>query len=95
MIQPSSIMQPLTLRQRRKLMILNTTEKIDFTHKVKAILSEEPGLSAKELAERLTDTNRQFIAGVLKVLEERSEVSCRQVGLAQIYYMLTEKGKGK
>jgi predicted transcriptional regulator len=66
-------------------MITNGTDKTDFTPKIKGILSKEPGLSVKELAEKL-GTNRQFMAGVLKVLEERGEVSFRQVGPARIYY---------
>jgi len=66
-------------------MITNGTNKSELTHKVIEILSKEPGLSVKELAERL-QTNRQFMAGVLKVLEERREVTCRQVGPARIYY---------
>ncbi len=66
-------------------MITNGTGKTKFTHKVNEILSKEPGLSVKELSERLS-TNRQFMAGVLKVLEERGEVSYRQVGPARIYY---------
>jgi predicted transcriptional regulator len=67
-------------------MITNGMGKADFTCKVKEILSKEPGLSVKELAERLI-TNRQFMAGVLKVLEERGDVSHRQVGPARIYYV--------
>jgi predicted transcriptional regulator len=38
------------------------------------------------LSERLSK-NRQFMAGILKVLEERGEVSHRQVGPARIYYV--------
>ncbi len=67
-------------------MITNGTDKQDFTSQIKEILGKEPGLSVKELSERLK-TNRQFMAGVLKVLEERQEVSCRQVGPARIYYV--------
>lgn len=67
-------------------MITNGTDKTDLTPKIKEILSKEPGLSVKELSERL-GTNRQFMAGVLKVLEERGEVSYRQVGPARIYYV--------
>jgi len=67
-------------------MITNGADKINLTHKVKEILSKEPGLSVKELSERL-NTNRQFMAGVLRVLEERGEVSYRQVGPARIYYV--------
>ena len=67
-------------------MITNKSKKTNFTHRVEEILSKEPGLSVKELAERL-NTNRQFMAGVLKVFEERGEVSYRQVGPARIYYV--------
>ncbi len=66
-------------------MITNGTNKSELTYKVIEILSKEPGLSVKELAEKLK-ANRQFMAGVLKVLEERREVTCRQVGPARIYY---------
>jgi len=67
-------------------MITNKTDKREFTRQVREILTKEPGLSVKELAERLK-TNRQFMAGVLRVLEERGEVSYRQVGPARIYYV--------
>ena len=67
-------------------MISDNMSKTGFTGKVKEILTKEPGLSVKELAERLS-TNRQFMAGILKVLEEHGEVSCRQVGPARIYYV--------
>jgi len=67
-------------------MITNESNKPDFASQVKGILDREPGLSIKELAERLK-TNRQYMAGILKVLEERREVSCRQVGPARIYYV--------
>ncbi len=67
-------------------MITNRTDKPDFASQVKEILSKEPGLSVKELAERLK-TNRQYMAGILKVLEERGEVTFRQVGPARIYYV--------
>lgn len=72
-------------------MITNGTGKADFAYKIKEILVREPGLSVKELAERLS-TNRQFMAGVLKVLEERGEVSYRQVGPARIYYFRSNSG---
>jgi predicted transcriptional regulator len=67
-------------------MITNGTSKPDLASQITKILNEEPGLSVKELAERLK-TNRQFMAGVLKVLEEHQEVSCRQVGPARIYFV--------
>ncbi|KTB47803.1 Winged helix-turn-helix DNA-binding [Dehalogenimonas alkenigignens] len=74
-------------------MITNGNDKTDFTPKLKEILSKEPGLSVKEIAEKL-GTNRQFMAGVLKVLEERGEVTYRQVGPARIYYAASfTKGK--
>jgi len=63
----------------------NKTDKLDFAGQMKEILNREPGLSVKELAERLK-TNRQYMAGILKVLEERGEVTYRQVGPARIYY---------
>ena len=66
-------------------MITNGADKSDATGKVREILSTVPGLSVKELAERL-GTNRQFMAGISKALEERA-VSCRQVGPARIYYL--------
>jgi len=73
-------------------MITNKTDKPDFASQVKQILSKEPGLSVKELAERLK-TNRQYMAGMLKVLEERGEVTFRQVGPARIYYVRPENQK--
>ena len=66
-------------------MTTKRTDKTDFTLKVKEILTKEPGLSVKELSDRLS-TNRQFMAGMLKALEERGEVTYRQVGPARIYY---------
>jgi len=64
----------------------NEPDKTNFTRKINEILARDPGLSVKELSERLS-TNRQFMAGILKVLEERGEVSHRQVGPARIYYV--------
>jgi len=68
-------------------MITNGTDKLDYTSRVKGILAKEPGLSVKDLADRLK-TNRQYMAGVLRVLEERREVYHRQVGPARIYFNL-------
>jgi len=68
-------------------MITNRTDKLDYTSRVKGILAKEPGLSVKDLADRLK-TNRQYMAGVLRVLEERGEVYHRQVGPARIYFNL-------
>ncbi|APH12405.1 hypothetical protein ASJ33_04200 [Dehalococcoides mccartyi] len=70
-------------------MITNGTDKLDYITKVKGILAKEPGLSVKELAERLK-ANRQYMAGVLKVLEEFGEVTHRQVGPARIYYAVDD-----
>ncbi len=67
-------------------MITGKNNQPDIAHTVGEILAKDPGLSVKELAERLK-TNRQFMAGVLKVLEQRGEVTCRQVGPARIYYV--------
>lgn len=72
-------------------MITNGSGKPEFVSQVKAILEKEPGLSVKELAEKLK-TNRQYMAGALKVLEEHREVSYRQVGPARIYYVQSNKG---
>ena len=66
-------------------MITNGSDKPGFASQITKILDEEPELSVKELAERLK-TNRQFMAGVLRVLEERQEVACRHVGPARIYF---------
>jgi predicted transcriptional regulator len=71
-------------------MISNEMDNKDFAGKVKKILSKEPGLSIKELAEKL-GTNRQFMSGVLKVLEELGDVSHRQVGPARIFYNRTKR----
>lgn len=66
-------------------MITNGKDSQDFVLKVKGILALEPGLSVKELAERLK-MNRQYMAGVLKVIEEQGEISHRKVGPARIYF---------
>lgn len=62
------------------------------TRAVKAALTKEPGLTVKDLAERL-GVNRQFMAGYLAALQERKEISCRTVGPARIYFNLAETGK--
>jgi predicted transcriptional regulator len=79
-------MQTITLTQGYPVMITNSDDKPDFSRTVRETLAKDPGLSVKELAERLK-TNRQFMAGVLKVLEQRGEVSYRQVGPARIYFV--------
>lgn len=58
----------------------------DLAKRVKAALEKEQGLSVKDLSERLK-VNRQFMAGVLAVLEENGDVSCRKVGPARIYFV--------
>ena len=65
-----------------------TTQKItlDITQQIIAALSNEPGMSVKELANTL-ELNRQFMAGFLTALEERGEVFHRQVGPARIYFV--------
>ena len=74
-------------------MITNKDNSLDFARTVGEVLAKDPGLSVKELAERLK-TNRQFMAGVLKVLEQRGDVSYRQVGPARIYFAVIDvKGK--
>jgi predicted transcriptional regulator len=56
-----------------------------FAYKVKDILANEPGLSVRDLAERL-ETNRQYMAGALIVLEEQGSISHRKVRPARIYF---------
>ncbi|MBI4339813.1 MAG: MarR family transcriptional regulator [Chloroflexi bacterium] len=56
-----------------------------LTKNVKAALKKEPGLTVKDLAERL-EINRQFMAGALAVLEEKGDVYHRNVGPARIYF---------
>lgn len=63
------------------------------TRAVKAALAKEPGLTIKDIADRL-DVNRQFMAGYLAALQERGEISCRKVGPARIYFNLAEKRTG-
>lgn len=77
-------MQPTTLSQGYTVVIANGTNK-DLTGNIKGVLAKDPGLSVKELAERL-NINRQFMAGFLRALEERGEVRYRNVGPARIYF---------
>lgn len=67
-------------------MLTNESNKPDFASQITRVLGEDPGLSVKEIAERLK-TNRRYMAGVLKVLEEHQHVSCRQVGPARMYFV--------
>lgn len=62
-----------------------SNSKTDLTRKVEEILYKEPGLSVKELAERLK-INRQFMSGFLAALEEKNEIMSRTVGPARIYF---------
>jgi len=70
-------------------MIANGMPSRDFAFSIKEILAKDPGLSVKELAERLK-TNRQYMAGVLKVLEEHGDIYHRKVGPARIYFIANE-----
>ena len=56
-----------------------------YAKHIKSALLKEPGLTVKDLAERL-EINRQFMAGVLAVLEEKGDVYHRNVGPARIYF---------
>lgn len=67
-------------------MITNGTGKPDYKSKIGGILANEPGLTVKDMADRLT-LNRQFMAGFLAALEEDGFVSHRQVGPARIYFI--------
>ncbi len=70
-------------------MITNKQINSDLTGQVRATLAREPGLSVKDVAEKL-NANRQFMAGFLTALEERGEVFHRQVGPARIYFIANE-----
>gem|GEM_PF-5493503 len=59
--------------------------KLNLTDQTKTALTNQPGLSVKDLASGL-GVNRQFMAGFLTALEERGEVYHRQVGPARIYF---------
>ena len=59
--------------------------KQELVHKVRDALANEPGLTVKDLANRLR-TNRLFMAGVLAVLEDMGKVKHRPVGPARIYF---------
>ena len=65
-----------------------------ITHKIISALSSDPGMSVKELASKL-ELNRRFMAGFLTALEERGEVSHRQVGPARIYFVGTRSDRSK
>jgi predicted transcriptional regulator len=73
-------------------MITNGIPNKDFAFNIKEILAKDPGLSVKELAERLK-TNRQYMAGVLKVLEEHGDIYHRKVGPARIYFIANEASR--
>lgn len=64
---------------------LKKSAKSSLTRKVPALLAKEPGLSIKDIATKFRQ-NRQFMAGFLAALEERGEISCRNVGPARIYF---------
>jgi predicted transcriptional regulator len=71
-------------------MITNETGKLAHTSKIKEMLANEPGLSVKDISDRLT-MNRQFMAGFLTALEEEGQVFHRQVGPARIYFVSKAK----
>ena len=62
----------------------------DIGRRVKAALAREPGLSVKDVAEKLK-LNRQFMAGFLTALEERGDIFHRSVGPARIYFVNNPK----
>ena len=72
-------------------MITKQLSKPVTTQNVKAAVAREPGLTIKDLADRL-NVNRQFMAGFLAALEERGEISCRKVSPARIYFNIREGG---
>lgn len=58
----------------------------DLSRQVREALVSEPGLTVKDLADRLI-TNRQFMAGFLSALEEKGEIYHRRVGPAKTYFV--------
>lgn len=66
--------------------------KPSLTKNVKSALKKEPGLTVKDLAERL-EVNRQFMAGALAVLEEKGDVYHRNVGPARTYFPTNGEGR--
>ena len=78
-------MQPALLSQWFAQMITKILPDSDLTKQVKAALAKEPGLSVKDLAERL-NVNRQFMSGYLAALKDRDELASRTVGPARIYF---------
>lgn len=79
-------MQTATLSQGITLMTTKKLPDSGLTKRILSVLTKEPGLSIKDLSEQLK-VNRQFMAGVLTILEDRGEVSCRKVGPARIYFV--------
>lgn len=71
-------------------MIAQQLQKPTITERTKLALAKEPGLSVKDLADRL-GMNRQFVAGFLAALEENGEVTHRQVGPARIHFNVVSK----
>lgn len=57
----------------------------DLSEKIKRLISQNPGMSIKEIA-KATNVNRQFMAGFLFKMEEKGEVASRKVGPARIYF---------
>ena len=66
-------------------MATKKANKLNLTDQTKTALTNQPGLSVKDLASEV-GVNRQFMAGFLAALEERGEVYHRQVGPARIYF---------
>lgn len=68
----------------------NKSTKTDLSQRIKAALLKEPGLSVRDVAEKLR-INRQFMAGFLTALEERGDIFHRSVGPARIYFINNSK----
>lgn len=79
------------LPERYTLMKSKQPSKPPIIEKLKTALKKSPGLTTKDLAERM-DVNRQFMAGFLAALEERGDVVCRKAGPARIYFAQAPKG---
>ena len=64
---------------------MSKTNSRELFERIVSLLKETPGQSVKELATKLK-TNRTFLAGYLRAMEDEGYVSSRWVGPARLYY---------
>ena len=79
-------MLSLALSQVDAVMATKRPINLNLTDQTQAALTNQPGLSVKDLASWL-GVNRQFMAGFLTALEDGGAVYHRQVGPARIYFL--------